>query len=41
LYLYGSNHADNAPAGTTVTTKLIAAYNGVTVTLDITFSVTN
>jgi hypothetical protein len=39
LYLYGSNHADNAPAGTTVTTKLIATYNGGTVTFNITFKV--
>jgi len=41
LYLYGGNHPDNGIAGTTVTTKLIAAYNGVSVTFNLTFKVTN
>lgn len=40
LYLYGGNHPDNGIAGTTVTTKLIATYNGGTVTFNITFKVT-
>lgn len=40
LYLYGGNHKDNGVGGTTVTTKLIAKYNGVTVTFNITFNVT-
>lgn len=39
LYLYGGNHADNAVAGDTVTTKLIAVYNGGSVTFNITFKV--
>ncbi|PKQ67275.1 DUF4859 domain-containing protein [Labilibaculum manganireducens] len=39
LYLYGGNHPDNAVSGDTVSTKLIAAYNGVTVTLNITYNV--
>jgi len=40
LYLYGGNHPDNVAATTTVTTKLIATYNGGTVTFNITFKVT-
>jgi len=40
LYLYGGNHPDNGIAGTTVTTKLIATYNGGSVTFNITFKVT-
>jgi hypothetical protein len=40
LYLYGGNHPDNGIAGSTVTTKLIATYNGGTVTFNITFKVT-
>ena len=40
LYLYGGNHPDNGVGGTTVTTKLIAKYNGVTVTFNLTFKVT-
>ncbi len=39
LYLYGGNHPTNAASNTTVTTKLIAAYNGVTVTFNVTFNV--
>lgn len=41
LFLYGGNHPDNGVAGSTVTTKLIATYNGGTVTFNITFKVTN
>jgi hypothetical protein len=40
LYLYGGNHPDNGVAGTTVSTKLIAKYNGGTATFNITFKVT-
>jgi len=40
LFIYGGNHPDNGPAGTIVTTKLIATYNGGTVTFNITFKVT-
>lgn len=40
LYLYGGNHPDNVAATTTVTTKLIATYNGGTVTFNIAFKVT-
>lgn len=40
LYIIGANHPDNGPAGTTVSTKLIATYNGGTVTFNITFKVT-
>jgi len=40
LYLYGGNHPDNLAATTTVTTKLIATYNGGSVTFNITFKVT-
>lgn len=39
LYLFGVNHPDNAVAGTTVSTKLIATYNGGSVTFNITFKV--
>lgn len=39
IYLYGGNHPDNAVSGDTVSAKLIAAYNGVTVTLNITYNV--
>lgn len=39
LYLYGGNHPDNAAAGSTVKTKLIATYNGGIVTFNITFSI--
>ena len=40
LFLYGGNHPDNLAATTTVTTKLIATYNGGTVTFNISFKVT-
>lgn len=40
LYLYGGNHPDNATAGTSVSTKLIATYNGGSVTFNITFQLT-
>jgi len=40
LYLYGGNHPDNAVAGNTVNTVLIATYNGGTATFNITFSLT-
>lgn len=39
LYLFGGNHPDNAAAGTTVTSKLIAICNGGTVTINLTFKV--
>ncbi|WP_321321580.1 DUF4859 domain-containing protein [Labilibaculum sp.] len=39
LYLYGGNHPDNAVSGDTVSTKLIAVYNGATVALNITYNV--
>lgn len=39
LYLYGGNHPDNAVAGNTVNTVLIATLNGGQVTLNITFNV--
>lgn len=39
LYLYGGNHPDNGVTGSTVTTKLIATYNGGSVTFNITFKV--
>lgn len=40
LYLYGGNHPDNGVAGSSVVTKLIATYNGGSVTFNITFNVT-
>lgn len=40
LFLYGGNHPDNLTATTTVSTKLIAIYNGGSVTFNITFKVT-
>ncbi len=39
LYLYGGNHPTNATTGDTVNTKLIATYNGGSVTFNITFNV--
>jgi len=39
LYLYGGNHPENAVAGNTVSTKLIATCNGGSVTFNITFKV--
>lgn len=39
LYLVGGNHPDNGTAGTTVTTKLIATYNGGSVTFNVTLKV--
>jgi hypothetical protein len=41
LFLYAGNHPDNAQAGDVVTTKLIAVYNGGSVTFNITFTITN
>ncbi|MFT3738516.1 MAG: DUF4859 domain-containing protein [Breznakibacter sp.] len=40
LYLYGGNHPDNATAGTTINTVLIATYNGGSATFNVTFSLT-
>lgn len=40
LFLFGGNHPDNVASTTTVTTKLIATYNGGSVTFNITFKVT-
>lgn len=39
LYLFGGNHPDNAEPGDTVSTKLIATYNGGSVTFNITFKI--
>ncbi len=39
LYLYSGNHPDNCVPGTTVTTKLIATYNGGSVTFNVTIKV--
>jgi len=40
LFLFGGNHPDNAVAGNTVNTVLIATYNGGSATFNITFSLT-
>ncbi|WP_346860740.1 DUF4859 domain-containing protein [uncultured Draconibacterium sp.] len=40
LYVYGGNHPGNAVAGDVVTTTLIATYNGGSVTINITFTIT-
>ena len=40
LYLYTGNHPDNAVAGNTVNTVLIATYNGGSVTFNISFAIT-
>lgn len=40
LFLFGGNHPDNAKAGDSVKTKLIATYNGGTVTFNVTFKIT-
>jgi len=40
LFLFGGNHHENAVAGNTVSTVLIATYNGGSATFNITFSLT-
>jgi hypothetical protein len=40
LYIYGGNHPGNAVAGDVITTTLIATYNGGSVTINITFTIT-